>query len=177
MASVMTKRNATATRRRPVRPRDPFEYPRTVEGLGRRLLDDEIFDDDAGGGAAAAVAAGRRLAPRDGMPTRWEGTRVSGAAGAAGGAAGGLPPAYFSSDAPAVQQLAMESYPGQLVTIEGEPVPSWARNKSAADYAKVSSTHLISTHLISTHCIPSHLIPSHRISTWRCLDLAGARRL
>ena len=48
-----------------------------------------------------------------------------------------LAPVYFSTDSPAVQTLAMESYPGELVTIEGDPVPSWARNKSTADYAKV----------------------------------------
>ena len=48
-----------------------------------------------------------------------------------------LPAAYFSTDSPAVQQLALESYPRQLVTIEGDPVPSWAKNRSTSEYAKV----------------------------------------
>lgn len=37
----------------------------------------------------------------------------------------------------ALQQLAIESYSSELVTIEGEPVPSWARNCSTSEYAKV----------------------------------------
>jgi hypothetical protein len=48
-----------------------------------------------------------------------------------------LPAAYFSTDSPALQQLAMETFPGRLVTVEGDPVPSWARNKTQEQYAKV----------------------------------------
>ena len=70
----------------------------------------------------------------DGMGRR---LLVDEAAADSPGGAGAPPPVYFSTDSPAVQQLALETYPRQLVTIEGEPVPSWARNKSSADYAKV----------------------------------------
>ena len=91
-------------------PRDAFRFPRTVEGLGRRLQP-----------AVPATPAGD-ASPAPPPLDAYEGE---------------LPPVYFSTDSPAVQQLALETFPRRLVTIEGEPVPSWARNKSSADYAKV----------------------------------------
>ena len=44
---------------------------------------------------------------------------------------------YISTDSPALQQLALETFPTSFVAIEGEAIPSWLGNKSEAAYAKV----------------------------------------
>jgi hypothetical protein len=48
-----------------------------------------------------------------------------------------LDPVYLSTDSPALQALALEAFPKSVVTIEGEPVPSWERNRTMSEYAKV----------------------------------------
>ena len=104
-----------------VPPRNPFAYPPLLEALGRRLglLErNEPSVVEAGVDDGAAVG-GRRLSTASTAP---------------------VAPAYFSTDSPALQQLILQSFPEQMITIEGEPMPSWAsdaRNGSHAAYAKV----------------------------------------
>ncbi len=47
-----------------------------------------------------------------------------------------LPPIYFSTDAPALQQLALDTFGEQIVTVSGEPMPSWESRLTATQYAK-----------------------------------------
>ena len=44
---------------------------------------------------------------------------------------------YLSTDSPALQELALETFPDSYVTIEGAPVPSWDEGLREVDYAKV----------------------------------------
>ena len=91
-----------------------------------------------GGSVADSLGAGMAAteATAYGYPAMHGGMFSGGIAGQAMGAGGGMN--GLAGNASKISStLAMESYPGQLVTIEGDPVPSWAKNKSVTEYAKV----------------------------------------
>ena len=95
-----------------------------------------------------------------------QGRRLGDASGeGAGMADDSLPAAYLSTDSPAVQQLAMETYGSKLVTVEGDPVPSWSRNRSQEEYAKVLQTlRLPNFEMPPSRALSLPLTPSHAFS-------------
>ena len=120
-----------------------------LEGLGRRLGLTAVAPPPASRSAqghSSTRSGGHRFsrlrrhsATQQGVanPSRDSaGDAASDPAGEAGGS-DELPAVYLSTDSPALQTLGVETYPSHIVTIDGDPVPSWDKNRSAAEYAKV----------------------------------------
>lgn len=70
---------------------------------------------------------------RDGGATALDAAAAAADADAAAATTAPLPRVYLSTDSPALQSLALESFPDRFVTVAGEPSASWDSNLTAAE--------------------------------------------